>query len=158
MLSAAPQKQITMVRICQQPKIMALKKGSVILKFTEFIDQNADKFRRIKDPVNPVNAPELVELTWEESDANQFIYDTQELHDRYVQDHPELMVDLPEPPGPGAAAKMAAGDGSKFRKFNTFGGKGKGKGYGGGGGKGYGGFNGGGFGGGGFGGGGYGGF
>jgi len=155
MLTAAPQKQMTMVRICQQPKIMALKKGSVILKFTEFIDQNAEKFRRIKDPINPVNAPELVELTWEESDANQFIYDTQELHDRYVQDYPDLMVDLPEPPGPGPAAKMAT-EGTKFRKFNTFGGKGKGKGFGG---KGY--AGGGGFGGGyggGFGGGGYGGF
>lgn len=122
---------MTVVRLCQQPKIMALKKG-VILKFTTFIDENADKFKRQKDPINPLNAPEIIELSMDESEANQLLYDTQELHDRYVIEHPELMVDLPEPPGPGPAAKAKSG--YRAKGFGKGGGKGynsnKGGGYG----------------------------
>jgi len=116
---------MTVVRVCQMPKVMALKKG-VIMKFTTFVDEHLDKFKREKDPMNPVNAPEILELVMDESAANQLLYDTQELHDGYVIEYPELMVDLPPAPGPGPSAREKPPKGKGKGKKGSYGGFGGG--------------------------------
>eukprot|EP00392_Amoebophrya_sp_AT5.2_P003334 g3339.t1 len=140
-LRDSPGKTLTVIELTQKPKIQLLKKG-IVSKFTQFLQQNADKFLIGKNPDGD-NKSDVVTLVLDDCAIDDLLTSSFDLDCQYMDMFPELAMSGPNAPGSGAAKKMQKTNSFNNSKGGGYG-KGKGKGSYGGGGYGSGGYGGGG--------------
>ena len=82
LLQAAPDRTLTVIELCQRPKIQLLKKG-IIAKFSYFIQQNAEKFSLGKNPEGD-NKSDCVTLQFDDLQCEEYLSKTFELDANFM--------------------------------------------------------------------------